>query len=393
MDLERVRADTPGVAEVAHFNNAGAALMPQPVIDAVIDHIQLEARIGGYEAAEQRSAALEHTYDAIATLLNCRREEVALLESATRAWDMAFYSMPFGPGDRILTATSEYIGNYIAYLEVTRKTGAEVVPVSDDEHGQLDVDALASMIDERTKLIAVTHVPTNGGLVNPAAAIGRVAREAGVPFLLDACQSVGQMPIDVQEIGCTMLSVTSRKFLRGPRGVGFLYIDLDFARQLEPILLDGRAANWIAPDRYELRPDARRFEEWESNIANRIGLGVAVDYALEVGLAPTYERIQTLASQLRAGLEGVSGVTLADQGAERCGIVTFYVDGVAPAEVKAALRAQRINVNTIQPGDTLLDSQRRGLPELVRSSVHYYNSEDEVTRLIEAVAELAPPSR
>lgn len=389
IDLDRVRADTPGVEEVAHFNNAGAALMPQPVIDAVIDHIQLESRIGGYEAAEQQSAALEHTYDAIATLLNCRREEVALLESATRAWDMAFYSMPFGPGDRILTATSEYIGNYIAYLEVTRKTGAEVVPVPDDEHGQLDVDALVSMIDERTKLIAVTHVPTNGGLVNPAAAIGRVAREAGVPFLLDACQSVGQMPIDVQEIGCTMLSVTSRKFLRGPRGVGFLYIDLDFARQLEPILLDGRAANWIAPDRYELRPDARRFEEWESNIANRIGLGVAVDYALEVGLAPTYERIQALASQLRAGLDAVPGVTLADQGAERCGIVTFYVDGVEPAAVKAALRERRINVNTIQPGDTLLDSQRRGLPELVRSSVHYYNSEDEVDRLVETVRALA----
>ena len=301
---------------------------------------------------------------------------------------MAFYSMSFEPGDRILTATSEYIGNYIAYLEVTRHTGAEVVPVPDDEHGQLDVDALASMIDERTKLIAVTHVPTNGGLVNRTAAIGRVAGEAGVPFLLDACQSVGQMPVDVQAIGCTMLSVTSRKFLRGPRGVGFLYIDLDFARQLEPIMLDGRAANWIAPDRYELRPDARRFEGWESNIANRIGLGVAVDYALDIGLAATYERIPTLASRLRAGLDAAPGVTLADQGDERCGIVTFYLDGVEPAAVKAALRAQQINVNTIQPGDTLLDSQRRGLPELVRSSVHYYNSEDEVDRLIEAVAAL-----
>jgi selenocysteine lyase/cysteine desulfurase len=388
IDLERVRAETPGVSEVAHFNNAGAALMPRPVLDAVIGHLELESRIGGYEAAERAVDRVEHTYDAIATLLNCRREEIALMESATRAWDMAFYSIPFAPGDRILTAMSEYNSNYIAFLEVTRKTGAEVVPVPDDEFGQLDVEALASMIDERTRLIAVTHVPTNGGLVNPAAAIGRVAREAGVPFLLDACQSVGQMPVDVRAIGCTMLSATSRKFLRGPRGVGFLYVDLDYARELEPVFLDGRAADWVAPDRYELRPDARRFEEWESSVANRIGLGVAVDYALEVGVAEGYARIRALASELRAGLGGLPAVTVVDQGRERCGIVTFVVDGVAPAEVKAKLRAQRVNVNTIDPSNTLLDSAARGLGEIVRSSVHYYNSEDEVARLIDRVADL-----
>jgi len=310
------------------------------------------------------------------------------MESATRAWDMAFYSIPFQPGDRILTAMSEYIGNYIAFIEVMKKTGVAVVPVPDDEFGQLDVGALASMIDDRTKLIAVTHVPTNGGLVNPAAAIGRVAREAGVPFLLDACQSVGQMPVDVREIGCTMLSVTSRKFLRGPRGVGFLYIDLDAARELEPVFLDGRAADWVAPDRYEMRPDARRFEEWESSVANRIGLGVAVDYALEIGVAEGYARIQALASDLRSGLAALPGVTVVDQGRERCGIVTFTVDGVAPSDVKLRLREQRINVNTIDPSNTLLDSEARGLGEIVRSSVHYYNSEDELTRLVEAVAAL-----
>ena len=386
IDLERVRADTPGVAEVAHFNNAGAALMPRPVVDAVIGHLELEARIGGYEAADHAAPALDRSYDSIARLLNCRADEVALMESATRAWDMAFYSIPFGPGDRILTATAEYVSNYIAFLQVARKTGAEVVPVPDDEHGRLDVDALASMVDERTKLIAVTHVPTNGGLINPAAAIGRVARDAGVPYLLDACQSVGQMPIDVQAIGCTMLTATSRKFLRGPRGVGFLYIDLDYAQQLEPILLDGRAATWVAPDRYEVRADARRFEEFESSIASRLGLGAAVDYALDLGVADGYARIEALAADLRTGLDALPGVTVRDQGIERCGIVTFTVDGVEPAALKTALRAERINVSTVDPSSTLLDSEQRGLPELVRASVHYYNDDHELERLLEAVA-------
>ena len=305
IDLERVRAETPGVAHVAHFNNAGSALMPRAVLDAVVGHLELESRIGGYEAAAEASGAVERTYEAIAELLNCGRDEVALMESATRAWDMAFYSIPFEAGDRILTAQAEYESNYLAFLQVQRRTGVEIAVVPDDEFGQLDVGALASMVDERTKLIAVTHVPTNGGLVNPAAAIGAVAREAGVPFLLDACQSVGQMPVDVQAIGCTMLSVTSRKFLRGPRGVGFLYVDLEYARELEPVLLDGRAAKWVAPERYELRDGAGRFEEFESSVASRIGLGVAVDYALELGVAETYERVLVLsleaAGRPRAG--------------------------------------------------------------------------------------------
>jgi selenocysteine lyase/cysteine desulfurase len=389
IDLDRIRADTPGVDTVAHFNNAGSALMPRPVLDAVIGHLELEARIGGYEAVDAAAEAVERPYDAIARLLNCDREEIALMESATRAWDMAFYSIPFEPGDRILTALAEYESNYVAFLQVQRRTGVEIVPVPDDEYGQLDVDALASMVDGRTKLIAVTHVPTNGGLVNPAAAIGRVAREAGVPFLLDACQSVGQMPVDVQEIGCTMLSVTSRKFLRGPRGVGFLYVEREYADQLEPIILDGRAAKWVAPDRYEIRSGASRFEEFESSVASRIGLGVAVDYALDLGVAETYERVLALAARLRTGLEAVPGAEVRDLGRERCGIVTFTLEGIEAPAIKAALREQHINVSVSSPSGALLDALRRDLPPMVRASVHYSNSEAEVDRLLDALAVLA----
>src|SRR5712691_1951165 len=209
-DLQHARQDTPGCEHVLHFNNAGASLMPKPVLDVTIGHLQLEAQIGGYEAEAHAQDAIEHAYDAAAALIGCARDEIAFIENATRAWDMAFYSVPLGPGDRILTAVAEYASNYIAFLHVARKTGATIEVIPNDTHGQLSIAALRQAIDERVKLIAITHVPTNSGLVNPAAAVGEVARQAGVLYLLDACQSVGQMPMNVEAIGCDMLSTTGR---------------------------------------------------------------------------------------------------------------------------------------------------------------------------------------
>ena len=212
---------------------------------------------------------------------------------------MVFYAIPFQPGDRILTSVSEYSSNVISYYQVAAKTGAVVEVVPNDESGQLSVDALRNMIDERVKLITVSHIPTNGGLVQPVEAIGKVARDADVLYLLDACQSVGQLPVDVDAIGCDMLSATSRKFLRGPRGVGFLYVRRGLSEQLEPPFLDNHAATWVDTDRYEIRPDARRFENWESNVAGKIGMGAAAQYALEIGIEPGWQRIQMLADGLR----------------------------------------------------------------------------------------------
>ncbi|BBK37754.1 hypothetical protein STAQ_28320 [Allostella sp. ATCC 35155] len=395
IDLDRARRETPGVARVNHLNNAGAALMPEPVLRAVVDHLQREAEIGGYEAADHATDDLEHgIYHAIARLLGAEPDEIAVIENATRAWDMAFYGLALRSGDRILTAEAEYSSNVIAFLHQAQRRGTVVETVPSDEYGQIDLRALGRALDPRrgrgrVGLVAVTHVPTNGGLVNPAAEIGRLTRAAGVPYLLDACQSVGQLPVDVRQIGCDMLSATGRKFLRGPRGTGFLYVRRDFLERIDPPFLDNHAAEWVSAHRFALRPDARRFENWESFAAGKLGLKAAVDYALQWGIEPIHRRATALAGRLRAGLQAVPGVRVLDLGRERCAIVTFSVAGQDAGAVQAALAQRRINTTISTVAGTRWDMERRGIDRLVRASPHYYNSEAEVDQLVEAVAGLS----
>jgi cysteine desulfurase / selenocysteine lyase len=388
LDISALRAATPGCAQVLHFNNAGTALPPRVVTDAVLEYTAREALLGGYEAQDAAAAELASTYDALATLLGARPHQIALIENATRAWDMAFYGIPLEPGDRILTCRSEYASNYLAYLQVSRRRGVRIEVIPDDASGALDAAAAAGLLDRDVKLISITHVPTNGGLVNPAAAIGELARSAGCYYLLDACQSVGQMPIDVEAIGCDFLSGTGRKFLRGPRGTGFLYASERALAEIEPPFIDGRAATWTAADRFEFHHDARRFETWEYNCAARLGLAVAARYAIALGLDAIWERVQALAAALRARLAALPGVQLCDQGQTRCGIVSFVCAHVAPQRIKTALAAQRINVSVSEAAWTLLDMDARALPAVVRASVHYYNTEEEIDTAVTAVEAL-----
>lgn len=388
IDLEAVRADTPGVRHRTHFNNAGAALMPTPVMEAVTNHLQREMEIGGYEAAAEATDRLGRVHDSIARLIGASADEIAVTENATVAWQRAFQSLSFQPGDRILTTTAEFAANYIALLQVARRSDVSIETIPDDPSGALDPAALDAMVDGRVRLIAVTWLPTNGGLINPAAEVGRIAKAHGIPYLLDACQAVGQMPIDVDDLGCDMLTATGRKFLRAPRGTGFLYMSRRMLDRTEPALLDLFGAVVDRPEHYEMRLDARRFETWETNYSTRLGLGAAADYALSLGIDAITARCQLLARTLRARLSEIEGVILRDSGENHSAIVSFTAEHIDAALVMQRLAAQKINVSVSPPTSTPLDAVSRDLPSVVRASPHYFNSEGEIDHLVRAVADI-----
>lgn len=389
-EIEGLRAETAACRHVFHFNHAGDSPTPDPVLKVMIDHLHLESEIGAYEAAALREDQLAAVYDSVASMINARRDEIAIVENATRAWDMLFYSLPLEPGDRILTAANEYGSNAIALLQVAQR-GISVEVIPNDETGALDLDAFRNLLDERVRLVAITHMATNGGMIQPVEGVGRVLAESGsdAVYLLDACQTVGQMPIDVARMGCHALSATSRKYLRGPRGRGFLYVRSDLANRLEPTFLDNHAATWTTAETYELAPGAQRFENWERPTAAVLGFGASVDYAARIGIERIWATIAPRAAGLRNRLGAIPGVTVRDLGSQRGAIISFTVANRDPTEIKRALAAHRINVSASEITSTRYDMEQRGLMSVVRASLHYVTTEQECDVLAEQVERLS----
>lgn len=392
MNIDKCRQLTPGTNNVIHFNNAGAALMPTPVTETTVDYLKEESSYGGYETARAHRQQLDEVYDNIATLINADSSEIALQENATAAWNNAFFAIDFEDGDRILTSVSEYASNYISYLKLQEAKNITIKVIPNDDSGQTSLQALSEMITNEVKLVSITHIPTNSGLVNPVEEIGKIAKKHNCLYLVDACQSLGHYPVDVEKIGCDMLSATGRKYLRGPRGTGFLYASNAILDRLSPPFLDLHAAEWTSENEYIVRNDARKFENWESNYAAISGLNQAVAYANNLGIHNIWDRIVTLANQLRQKLSNIHSVTIRDIGSVKGGIVTFTVDKMSAQEVQNHLSEHQINVSISGKSSTLLDMDSRSLDEVVRASVHYYNTEEEIEKLITVLKSLSSTS-
>jgi cysteine desulfurase / selenocysteine lyase len=384
LSVEQVRADTPACREVVHLNNAGSSLPPSVVLDRVIDHLRLEAAIGGYEAADRVADELASVYHTIAATIGAGPDEIAIMDSATRAWLAAFTAIPFTPGDRILTTRAEYSSNIIAMMAAAKHRGVTIQPIPSTESGEVSVDALAAALDEDVRLVAITHAPTNGGLLQPIAEIGRLVRPSPALFFVDACQSIGQVPIDVAELGIDVLAATGRKYLRAPRGTGMLYVRRNLIGQLEPAHIDLHSATTDG-DTYQLRNDARRFELWERNTAAILGLGTASRYYREIGIDAVWDRVRSLGESLRGMLGELPGIQLTDLGTLRSGIVSFRLADIEPSTIVTALRTQRIHVVTSGRPSTPWDMTDRSLESVVRASVHYYNDDTDLHAFVDAL--------
>ena len=388
--LDRWRRDTPGCRDRIHLNNAGAALMPQPVLQALTRHLEREAAIGGYEAADEAEPRVRETYELIGRLVGAAARNIAIVENATVAFNQAISAFDFRPGDRIVTTRADYPSNQLTYLSLARRAGVETVRADDLPEGGVDPESVRRLASHpRTRVVALSWVPTNSGLVQDARAVGQVCAELGVPYLIDACQAVGQLPVDVEALRCDFLGATGRKFLRGPRGIGFLYVsDRMLERGVFPLLLDMRGADWTDPDDFRLADGARRFENWEFAYALVAGLCEAARYALDVGSTGP-DRARALAAQLRERLGEIREVRVLDRGRERCAIVTVDVADRDAAELKLELRTRGINTSSADRKSGVLDMDEKGAATALRLSPHYYNTEDELDAAVTALAELA----
>jgi selenocysteine lyase/cysteine desulfurase len=391
LDIAALRADTPGAEKVVHFNNAGCGLLPAPVLDAMLDHLRLESEIGGYEASAARADGVRGFYAETAGLINAKPENIAFAGSATHAYANALAAIPFERGDVILTTRNDFISNQIAFLSLRQRFGVTILHAPDVPEGGVDVTAMAALMREhRPRLVAATHIPTNSGLIQPVAEIGKHARELDLLYLVDACQSVGQLAVDVEEIGCDFLTATCRKFLRGPRGTGFLFAsDRVLQAGYEPLFIDMHGARWTAPDAYQPSATASRFEEWEMPYAAVLGCAEAIRYARQVGIPAIADRTPRLAADLRNLLAGLKNVRTLDRGPQLGALVTCEIKGWEPQPFKKALDAAGVNsalsFREFAQYDFGVD---KDVDWAIRLSPHYYNTAAEVDTVVDIIREL-----
>ena len=388
LEVQQLRDATPGCQSgIVHFNHAGASLPSQATLDAIIDQLQREARNGPMEAGEQGAVLVEKARRAAAQLLNAPTSSIAFASSGSSAWSMAFQALgPWQPGERILVGRHEWGGN-LASMQQAVQAGARIEVIPCDETGAVCPVALESMIDARVKLIDLTWLPANGGVINPAQAIGAVARRHAIAYFIDAGQAVGQLPVDVQALHCDVLKSAGRKHLRGPRGTALLYVRPDFLSQLNPAQRDVFSAPWSA-EGFDLRDDARRFETSEVSFALLAGLGNALQEVNRLGVEHTWERVLQLSERIREALRQLPGVSLHDLGTAHSGLIAFNLAGWDAFELKRRLGLKRINIGANGVGYTPLDMQARGLTSVARVSVSPLNTEHDIELLISALREL-----
>ena len=384
-EIQRFRSETRGTSECIHFNNAGASLPPDEVVETVIHYLNEEATQGGYELEYKHREQLENVYQLIARLIHAEKDEVAIVENASMAWGLAFNGIEFKKGDVIITSEMEYVTNLLGFLNAEQTHGIQIKVIPNDAEGNFSLPALEEAITAQTRLIAITHIASTAGAVVPVSEIGKIARKHNILYLVDGCQTVGQIPVNVKEIGCDILSATGRKYLRGPRGTGFLYVRKEIQDSLKILFMDGHTAQLKNENAFEIRKDARRFELFEKNRALTLGLGKAIEYALDIGVGRIWQRIQFLATVMRRQLGAIDGITVHDNGEEKCGIVTFSVHGVGSSHVKSELAEKKIHVSVGLAKSTLIYMNRNGLSTVVRASVHYYNTEEEINGMCEAL--------
>lgn len=387
MNIDLIRQDTRGCSDKLFFNSAGASLMPQTVVKAMAEHLQLEEQLGGYEAARRKSETADRLYQEIARLINCKPSNIAFTNNATDAYARALSSIPLERGDCIITTSDDYVSNQIAFISLQKRLKIEVIRIKNLPDNDLDLEDLVSLIKKHhPKLVAVTHIPTNSGLIQNVAGVGKICRQYDVLYLVDACQSIGQLPVDVNEIGCDFLTAAGRKFLRGPRGTGFLYVsDRVLEEGLVPLFIDMRGANWTGFDDYAISKTAQRFEHWEHSHISLAGLAEAARYANDIGLHHIASYNKLLADTLRYDLSQSKEIRVLDRGNQLSSIVTFCKKGGDINAIQKVLTENNVYYSVSYKHFALIDFTHKNVDAAVRLSPHYFNTPEEIEKVTQVL--------
>ena len=388
LDINKIRLETPGCQSRIHFNNAGGSLIPRGVSVAVESYLNREQEIGSYEAAEEAKVLINSFYTKFSELLNCSESEIAFIENSTRAWEMAVHSISWKPGDQIITGENEYGSNYLGLLHLAKQRSLKILTIPNDESGTISLSQLEESVTDKTRLIAITHVASQRGDVQPASKVGEIANKHNILYLLDACQSVGQINLDTKSLKCDFLCGSGRKYLRGPRGTGFLYTKSTALKTLEPVFLDLHSANWKNVGSYEFVRDAKMFECWERNMAAMIGLTTAVEYLLKLDVKMVEQRVKQLSLNLREKLSELAAIKILEKSNNCSGIVTFTKTNISPTDLKDELQKKGINISVIKQRNARLDLGKECTGDINRASLHYYNSEQEISEFIKQLTKL-----
>ncbi|MBK9734284.1 MAG: aminotransferase class V-fold PLP-dependent enzyme [Saprospiraceae bacterium] len=388
IDINKVRFDTPGCQDKIFLNSAGSSLVPNIVSDTMYQYLEQERMIGGYQTALIQQDKIDEFYIQSSLLLNCEPKNIAFSYNATDAYAKALSSINFRSGDVILTSDDDYISNYIAFFSLKKRFGIEIVRIKNLDNGDIDlIDAEEKMVTCKPILVSITHVPTNSGKIQPVEKIGELCATYDIWYIVDACQSVGQIIVDVKKIKCDFLSATGRKFLRGPRGTGLLYIsDKALNAGLEPLMIDMRGAKWNSEQSYSPIDTARRFELWEVSYSNLMGLTEAIKYANQIGLGNIQSANLKLINLLKSTLIQNIDIHLTEEGSRSASIVTFSSRSKPLEYFVQKLNDANVSYGVGYREFALIDFNKKDVDWVIRLSPHYFNTEQEIMNTVEVLA-------
>jgi len=398
LNVEKVRNDFPILKSgIIYLDSAASSLTPEPVLEKMLEfYRQYRANVDRaiHRLSQQASEEYGHAHAKVADFINAKSDsEIIMTKNTTEGTNIIASGLKWKKGDKVVTSVIEHHSNFIIWLRVKNRYGVNVElvkPKTPMAQGLLDPADFEKVVDDKTRIVAVTHVSNVLGVITPIKEIAKIAHEHGAYVLVDGAQSVPHMRVDVQKLGCDFLAFTGHKMC-APTGSGALYIKEELTEEVEPLCIGGGSIADVELDNYKLDKSPRRFEAGTPAIAEAIGLGAAVDYLGKVGMENIEHHEKELTRKMYEALNEIPQIEIYGPKPEhKIGITAFNVSDLNPHDVALALDVSaNIMVRSGHHCALPLTKSVLNRPGSVRASTYLYNTKEEIEKFILAVREIA----